>query len=292
MTQSTHIPVLARETLQALDPKPNENFIDGTLGGGGHALMILKKTAPRGKMLGIDQDANALARAKTLKQERLVCAKGNFRDIKEIAAKAKFPRVSGILLDLGFSSDQLESSGRGFSFQRSEPLDMRLDASSPLTAEKIVNFWSKQDIEKTLKEYGEEQFSKEIAEAITESRKKKQIEKTDQLAKIILNAVPAWYKRQRIHPATKTFQALRIRVNDELEALKTALPQTLELLETKGRLAVISFHSLEDKIVKEFFKQNPAITPIHKKPISASPEEIRKNPRSRSAKLRAGIKTT
>jgi len=291
-----HISVLLDKTIEYLNPKANENFIDCTLGGGGHAFKILESTAPKGKVLGIDQDKEALLKVKEKAKEqkvgtRMVLAEGNFRDVKSIAAKEKFKPVHGILFDLGMSSWQLEESGRGFSFQKAEPLDMRYSTKNPTTAEKILNFWSKGDLERILKEYGEEQFAKQIAQAIVQNRAKKHVSSTNQLVNIVLEATPAWYHKRRIHPATKTFQALRIAVNRELENLKDALPQSIDILEKQGTLVVISFHSLEDRMVKNFFKDNPQLSLLTKKPIVATQKEIQKNPRSRSAKLRAARKT-
>lgn len=286
-----HIPVLQKEVIDYLAPKPNENFIDGTIGGGGHALAILEKNGPKGKVLGIDEDAEMTKNIETHKRLTLVC--DNFANLKEIAAKEKFSAVAGILLDLGFSSWHLEESGRGFSFQKQEPLDMRYNSENQLTAEKIVNFWSAPELEKILTEYGQERFAKEIAREIISSRQASPIQNTFQLARIIKKATPAWYWRQRIHPATKTFQALRIAVNDELNSLIKVLPGALEILKKGGRLVVISFHSLEDAIIKSFFKEKAKenlIDILTKKPVTASFQELKANPRSRSAKLRAAIK--
>src|SRR3989338_1166792 len=289
-----HIPVLKDKVIEYLKPKPNEHFIDCTVGQGGHAMVILEKTGPRGKVLGIDQDSAFLSQLqKTLQKQyksRLILAEGNFAHITTIAQQEKFKPVHGILFDLGFSSLHIEESRRGFSFQKQEPLDMRYSLNNPITAEKIVNYWSKTDIERILKEYGEEQFSKEIAQAIAEQRTRTPIVKTTQLIKIIQDATPGWYHRKRIHAATKTFQALRIAVNNELENIKEALPQAVELVEPNGRIAVISFHSLEDRIVKNFFKTHPSLSMITKKPIVALSQEQKTNPRSRSAKLRVALK--
>ncbi len=285
-----HIPVLKEKVIEYLEPKPNENFVDCTVGQGGHAMAILEKTGPRGKLLGLDQDSAFLSqlREKVQKayQRRLILVEGNFAHIKDILLKEKFRPVHGILFDLGFSSLHIEESKRGFSFQKQEPLDMRYSTQNPLTAEKIVNYWSKTDIERILKEYGEEQFSKEIAQAIAEQRTRTPLVKTTQLVKIIQDATPKWYHRKKVHPATKTFQALRIAVNRELENIKEALPQAVEALEPKGKIAVISFHSLEDTIIKNFFKTHPSLAMITKKPITPSYLEQKANPRSRSAKLR------
>jgi len=291
-----HIPVLQDEVIEYLAPKPNQNFIDATLGSGGHTMLLLEKTAPKGKVLALDLDADALLRisikAKQAKvQARLQMIEENFSNILRATQERKFKPVHGILLDLGLSSDQLENSGRGFTFQKSEPLDMRYSKKNPTTAEKIVNFWSKHDLEYILKEYGEEEFSKEIAEAIIQARIIKEITKTNQLVDIVLKATPKWQGKKKIHPATKTFQALRMAVNQELENLKIALLKSVELLEDQGTLVVISFHSLEDKIVKNFFQDNPQLLVLTKKPVVAQDKEIEQNPRSRSAKLRAARKT-
>ena len=266
-----HIPVLQKEVIKYLDPKSNENFIDCTIGEGGHSYAALERIAPRGKVLGID------CQMRIKPKERLILAEDNFVNLKEVVEKNKFRQINGILLDLGMSSWHLEESGRGFSFQRREPLDMRYCLTNQLTVEKIVNFWSKSDLERIFNDYGQEKLSEKIAERIIEARKFKPIANTLQLAKII-NANPR-----------KIFQALRIAVNDELTNLEKTLPQALEILEKGGRLAVISFHSLEDRIVKNFFKNQP-LGIAAKKPITPSLAEIRSNPRSRSAKLRVIMK--
>lgn len=289
-----HISVLQEEVLRILDPKPNEHFIDCTLGSGGHAFAILEKTAPRGKLLGIDWDSEAISRAKSAAKQkglekRLIPAHGSYADLSEIIRKEKFPQPSGILLDLGLSSEQLEESGRGFTFRTQEPLDMRFNPAHTVTAEKILNFWSRQDIEKIIKEYGEEQFAKEITRAIIGQRAKKPFAQTSDLVGIVFSAIPKRYHRTKIHPATRTFQALRIAVNGELDNLRRVLPQAVAELKTGGRVAVISFHSLEDRIVKEFFKQSD-IRILTKKPLAPTNKEIQHNPRARSAKLRAAEK--
>jgi len=293
-----HIPVLQKEVIDYLSPKPNENFIDGTIGGGGHALEILERISPKGRLLGIDLDKEIIYRLKSeirnpKFENRLILVNDSYANLKEIVIKEKFSAVAGILLDLGFSSWHLEESGRGFSFQKQEPLDMRYNSENQLTAEKIVNFWSAPELEKILTEYGQERFAKEISREIISSRQAGPIENTFQLAGIIKKATPIWYQRQRINPATKTFQALRIAVNDELNSLKKALPEALEILKKGGRLVVISFHSLEDAIIKSFLKERAKenlINILTKKPVVASFQEIKINPRSRSAKLRAAIK--
>ena len=287
-----HIPVLQNEVLEYLAPKPNDNFIDCTLNGGGHTKAILEKTAPKGKVLGIDADPEIIRNLKLEirnLEKRIIPVCDNFANLKEIIKQTKFGQVSGILFDLGMSSWQLEESGRGFSFLKKEPLDMRYSILTPLTAEKILNYWSVAEIEKVLREYGEERFSSRIARRILEERKIRPISNTFQLVEIIRQAVPPKFQHQKIHLATRTFQALRIQVNDELNNLKNALPQAAEALSKGGRLAVISFHSLEDRIVKNFFKSQE-LKILTKKPITPGFKEIKINSRARSAKLRAAEK--
>ncbi|MCJ7786678.1 16S rRNA (cytosine(1402)-N(4))-methyltransferase RsmH [Patescibacteria group bacterium] len=289
-----HISVLQKEVLEYLSPKPNQNFIDCTIGEAGHTLAILEKNRPKGKVLGIEWDIELYKNLSKSDTNRLVLVNDNFVNLKEIVDREKFKPVEGILFDLGMSSWHLEKSGRGFSFLRNEPLDMRFGVQNELTAEKIVNKWKAKDIERVLEEYGEERFAKRIAKNIVEIRRFKPIETTFQLLDVIKKAVPGWYQHRKIHFATKTFQALRITVNDELKNLKEALPQALEILMPGGYLVIISFHSLEDRIVKNFFRnqaKEESLKILTKKPISPSKEEeIKINPRSRSAKLRAILK--
>ena len=291
-----HIPVLEREVIKFLDPRSGQNFIDGTAGSGGHSLAILEKTAPDGKVLMIDWDESALKRIeeKIANQpdlkKRVILANGNFAETVRIAQENNFWPVDGILLDLGFSSDQLKESGRGFSFQRNEPLDMRYSLKQALTAEEIINHWPSEKLEKILKEYGEEKFAGRIVQKITEARKIKSIKTTAELTEIIREAVPRRYQYARIHFATKSFQSIRIATNNELGNLEEFLPPSFSLLGPGGRLAIISFHSLEDRIVKFFFRQlakNKQVEILTKKPIRPANEEIAANPKSRSAKLRA-----
>jgi len=289
---SKHIPVLQKEVIEYLNPKPNENFIDCTIGEGGHTLAILEKNGPEGKVLGIEWDPELYRETKEKFVRfnltgRTVLVNNSYTNLKEIVEREKFQPISGILFDLGFSSWHLES-GRGFSFEKNEPLDMRYNPENPLTAEKIVNNWPEREVEKILREYGEERFARKIAKEIIQERKTKPIKTTFQLVEVIKKSTPIWYHHRKIHPATRTFQALRIAVNDELKNLEIALPQALEILEKGGKLAVISFHSLEDRIVKKFFRENLKV--ITKKPIRPSLEEIELNPRSRPAKLRVGQK--
>jgi len=284
-----HIPVLQKEVLQYLDPKPNENFIDCTIGEGGHTLAILEKTSPEGKVLGIEVDPELIKNFKF--QDRVILVNDSYINLKKIVEKHNFWPVEGILFDLGMSSWHLEKSGRGFSFKREESLDMRYSKNAKLTAGEIVNKWPEKEIEQILKEYGEERFAKRISKRVIDIRRKKPITTTFQLIEIIRNSVPKWYCHQRLHFATKTFLALRITVNRELENLKKGLGEALEILKPGGRIVIISFHSLEDRIVKNFFRENSSyFKTLTKKPIRPTITEIKLNPRSRSAKLRAAIR--
>lgn len=290
-----HIPVLLSEVIKYLNPESGQNFIDATLGGGGHALAILEKNKPDGKLLGIDANRNAIEKFKNKNDEisrRIILANDNFANLQNIVRERKFVSISGILADLGFSSIELDESKRGFSFLKEETLDMRF-GEGELSAKEIVNLWPPPALEKIFKEYGEERFSKQIALKIIELRKIRPIISTLQLVEVIKAATPVWYHHRKTHPATKVFQALRIAVNDELENLKKFLPQAIEILPKKGRLVIISFHSLEDRIVKNFFrekKQAGLIEILTKKAVVPTAEEIKKNFRSRSAKLRSVVK--
>lgn len=290
-----HTAVLQKEVLQYLDPKENENFVDCTVGQGGHATLILEKNKPNGKVLGVDLDPDQIENCKLIiKDSRLMLVNDSYANIKEIVERIKFGEVNGILLDLGMSSWQLEGTTKGFSFQKDEALDMRYnDQMNSLTAEIILNEWPEDKIEEILREYGEEEFSKKIAKSIVEERERGEIKSTFQLAEVIKDATPSVYWRGRIHYATRTFQALRIAVNDELENLKSILPQAVSVLSSGGRMVIISFHSLEDRIVKNFFREREkegSIKILTKKPIIAEDGELILNPRSRSAKLRAFVK--
>lgn len=297
-----HIPVLPTEVQSALTPRPGGVYIDGTLGGGGHALQLLSAAQPGGRLLGIDADPAAIAAAGA----RLVAAglpatsyslvHGHFADIGAIARSQGFGQVDGILLDLGVSSHQLDTAERGFSFTADGPLDMRLDPTRGPTAADLVNSLDEQDLADIFYRYGEERLSRRIARQIVERRRQRPFERTADLAELLARVVGRG-GRERIHPATRSFQALRIAVNGELEQLEAALPQAVELLAPGGRLAVISFHSLEDRIVKIFFRaesgyggsanERPVrLTIITKKPIEATASEEEHNPRARSAKLR------
>lgn len=294
-----HTPVLLREVLEAFSPKAGERFIDATINGGGHARAILKRIGEQGALLGLDRDCELINRLKEeqgrggLRSGEFVCA--NFEKIGLVARQFGFRNVDGILFDLGFSSEHITTPGRGFSFQRDEYLDMRYSQSEvTATARDLLKYSSEGELFRMLVEYGEERFAKRIARAIVEARRKKKIETTKELAEIILRAVPANYGAGgRIHPSTRTFQALRIAVNHELEHVREAVPQAIELLRPKGRIAVITFHSLEDRLIKNIFReffQRKIIKLINKKVIRPNNEDIRQNPRSRSAKLRIGEK--
>lgn len=292
-----HTAVLKKEIIQYLAPGQNENFVDCTIGEGGHSEEILLKTKPDGKILGIDLDPQQIISSHWLEahfKDRVILVNDSYTNLKEIIERKNFNTINGILLDLGMSSVQLDSTEKGFTFKIDQGLDMRYnDQMGYLTAEKIINEWPEQEIEKILREYGEEKFSKKIAKNIVEERKKGRIKTTFQLIEVIKEATPYSYWRQKIHYATRTFQALRIAVNDELENIKKVLPDALDILNNGGRLAVISFHSLEDRIVKNFFNQaskKGLIKILTKKPITASQAEIKANPRARSAKLRVAIK--
>jgi 16S rRNA (cytosine1402-N4)-methyltransferase len=292
-----HTAVLKKEVSEYLNPQQNENFVDGTIGEGGHAEDMLSKNGPDGKVLGIDLDPQQIVSSQWLKatfRDRIILVNDSYANLKEIAERKSFQPVSGILLDLGMSSAQLEGTHKGFSFQVDQGLDMRYnDVTGYLTAEKIVNEYPEEKIEEILREYGEEKFAKKIAKNIVEQRKQGRIKTTFQLIEIIKDATPSSYWRGKIHYATRTFQALRIAVNDELENLKRVLPQAISVLSPEGRLAIISFHSLEDRIVKNFLakeQKQGTIKILTKKPVTASRDELSKNPRSRSAKLRAIVK--
>ena len=288
-----HTPVLLQETIEFLDPGPGKLYIDATIGFGGHAEELLKKGA---RVLGIDRDPAAIGYlAKSQKSKvasgRLVLVQGNFDNIDQIAKETGFGKVDGILFDLGVSSPQLEDSQRGFSFTRDGPLDMRMDPALGLSTGDIVNNFEKRRLYEIFKNYGQEKFAWAIAGAICRARDLKPIETTAELAQVVqevykTGGVRKRNKAKKLHPATKAFLALRIVVNSELLNLEKALPQTLGLLNKKGRLVVISFHSLEDGIVKRFFKHQRNLKVLIPKPIGPEKTEVLANPRSRSAKLR------
>lgn len=286
-----HIPVLKNEVIEYLDPKENENFIDCTIGAGGHSAAILEKNGPNGKVLGIEIDLKMYENLRARAWKRLILVRDSYINLKKIAERNKFA-PDGILFDLGMSNWHIEKSGRGFSFMRDEPLDMRYSTETSLRAEEIVNNWPEPEIERILREYGGEKFSKRIASSIASARKKERIRTSGQLKNIIIKAIPAKFRHSRIHCATRSFQAIRIAVNDELNNLKSGLSQAIDILKPSGRIVIISFHSGEDKIVKNFFKEKAGqnlIKVLTKKPVRPRPREIEANPRSRSARLRAAI---
>lgn len=287
---STHIPVLLEETIEALNVQPGGRYIDGTIGPGGHAAAIMEHSAPGGQLLGIDADPRAIKLAKSRLEaygDSVLLVNQNFANIKEICLKHGFSPVHGILFDLGLSSVQLEKNNRGFSFRHDSLLDMRFSPRQEVTANVIVNSAPEDQLAKIIKVYGEERHSQRIARHIVRQRP---ITTSLQLAQTVEQALGG--RRGRIHPATRTFQALRIAVNQELEKLGAALEQAVDLLGFGGRLVVISYHSLEDRIVKQFMHQQAggdraALRLINKKVITPSLAEVHYNPRSRSAKLRA-----
>ena len=322
--QTQHIPVMLAEVLKFLQPEPGGHYIDGTVGGGGHTAAILARSAPQGRVLGIDLDPQALARvgercAEEIRQERLLLVQGNYSDMARFVAQANFAPVQGIVLDLGFSSDQMENAERGFSFSVDGPLDMRMNQARGISAADLVNTASEEELADIFWRYGEENRSRQIAWRIIRAREQGAITRTTQLAQ--LAAAGVRQKPGMIHPATRVFQALRIAVNAELQHLEAALPQMLEVLamgregaegqegarggKGGGRMVIISFHSLEDRLVKGFMRREasdcicPPGVPVcvcnHRaslrlltpKPATPGSQEIAANPRARSAKLRA-----
>ncbi len=285
-----HISVLKEEALYFLKPKSGENFIDCTTGSGGHTEAILEKSGPDGKVLGFEWDEGLYNILQKKNIERLLLVNESYSLLKEVVEENNFGPVSGIIFDLGFSSFHVDSSKRGFSFMRDEKLDMRYNENTLLTAHEIVNRYKEKDLLYILKKWGEEDFSHEIARAIVEKRKDGEIKTTRELVEIIEEAVPPRYREgQRIHCATKTFQALRITVNGELLALEATLPQALDVLEKGGRLVIICFHGGEEKVIRNFLR-SVNVELITTEPVTPKEEEINKNIRSRSAKLYAAIK--
>ncbi|MBQ3230966.1 MAG: 16S rRNA (cytosine(1402)-N(4))-methyltransferase RsmH [Clostridia bacterium] len=300
-----HISVLLYETVDSLNIKPDGVYVDCTLGGAGHTSLILSRLNENGRVIGIDRDDDALANAKEkIKDERLITVKENFENINAAVSLAGFEKVDGIIMDLGVSSHQLDVAERGFSYMQDAPLDMRMDRTAPLSAYEVVNDYPERELASIFKDYGEEKFASKIASKIAEARKNKPIETTLELAEIISSAIPAKFKHESGHPAKRCFQAIRIEVNAELEAIPKAIEDGIELLNEGGRMSIISFHSLEDRLVKNGFQkaERPCTCPhdfpvcvcgkkqkvriITKKPILPSEEELAVNKRSHSAKLR------
>lgn len=306
-TDFKHYSVMLEETIDGLNIKPDGIYIDGTLGGGGHALEVLTRLGENGCLIGIDQDSDAIiAASKKLEKfgGKLTVIRSNYEDIKEIADRLGIESADGILLDLGVSSYQLDTAERGFSYKLEAPLDMRMDSRMNMTASDIVNSYSELELYRVIRDYGEDAFAKNIAKHIALYRKDKKIETTTELAEIIKGAIPARLRAGKGHPAKQTFQAIRIELNRELEVLQNTLDDMLELLAPGGRLCIITFHSLEDRIVKNTFRrfENPCTCPpdfpvcrcgavsrgkvITRKPIIPSEKELEENSRSKSAKLR------
>jgi len=294
-SQSIHRAVMVREVLDAIQPVSGGHYLDATLGGATHTMELLKHSSPDGIVLSLDVDPAAINRAQVKQSfygKRWLIAESNFRHLKTVAQASGLAPFDGVLFDLGISSDQLEDPAKGISFQTDGPLDMRLGPMANddgLTAQTIVNQWSEKELTRLIRLYGEDSRAYFIAKAIVARRRTQPFKRTQDLAEVIAQAVPRPEHGKHIHPATKTFQALRIAVNDELESLRIALADAFELLKDGGTLAVISFHSLEDRIVKQTFKKYKNAH-VSKKPICPKADEIKYNPRARSAKLRCAKK--
>lgn len=306
-----HKPVLLEECLTALDIKPEGTYLDGTLGRAGHSQEILRRLKG-GRLIGIDRDMTAIEAARERLAafgDRVTLVHGNFCDLGEILADLGVDKVDGMLFDLGVSSPQLDEAQRGFSYMHDAPLDMRMDTSAALDARQVVNTWSGEELRRILWEYGEERYAPQIARAIVRRREEKPIETTGELVEVIRSAMPASALREKQHPAKRSFQAIRIAVNGELEALAPMLRAATEGLRPGGRLAVITFHSLEDRIVKQTMRElatgcicppefpvcvcgrKPKLTLVTRKPIVSGLAELEENPRARSAKLRVAERT-
>jgi 16S rRNA (cytosine1402-N4)-methyltransferase len=291
--KANHIPAMLEEVMEFLDPKENDVVVDATLGLGGHAEAILKRIGTRGRLIGIDRDERSLRMAKErlrpyLEQTHFV--RGDFRDLDRILSDLGVTQVNGVLLDFGISSFQLDDPQRGFSFQMEGPLDMRMDQDNPLSAFELVNSLPEEELAAILRDYGEERWHNRIARTIVRQRSMRPIATTSDLREVVLKAVPSRKGRgERIHPATRTFQAIRIAVNRELESIDIVLKKCVDLLAPGGRIAVIAFHSLEDRIVKQQFRalaQEGKVRLVVKKPLRPGEKECQENPRARSARLR------
>ncbi|WP_432409453.1 16S rRNA (cytosine(1402)-N(4))-methyltransferase RsmH [Wukongibacter sp. M2B1] len=306
-----HETVLLEETIDNLNINPKGIYVDGTLGGGGHSELICSKLSEEGLLIGIDQDQEALAHARErLKKHsnRFEFVNSNFSNIKEVLAKLGIEKINGIVLDLGVSSYQLDNKERGFSYMQDAKLDMRMDRNRSLTAEEVVNEYSEKELQKIIKLYGEEKWASRIAKYIVLERKEKEIKTTGDLVEIIKKAIPAGARRNGPHPAKRTFQAIRIEVNNELGILEQTVKAVSEVLDEGGRICIITFHSLEDRIIKNVYKElatgcicppelpicrcdnEPILKIITRKPVYPSDVEIEVNPRARSAKLRVAEK--
>jgi 16S rRNA (cytosine1402-N4)-methyltransferase len=283
-----HVPVLVEEVLAWLEPRPGQTLVDGTLGGGGHTQQLIRAVWPGGRVIALDRDPSAIESARErLKDPSIHLVWSNYCDLPEVLQGMQVEAVDGILLDLGLSSDQLADAARGFSFDSSGPLDLRFDPTTGQPAWRLLERLSEAHLADLLYRYGEERFSRRIARRIVAQRAVEPIRRADQLARLVRSCVPRTTRRQpAIDPATRTFQALRIAVNDELAALDTALSRLAMCLRPGGRLAVISYHSLEDRRVKTAFRKDPHYEELTRRPIRPTAEEVTRNPRSRSAKLR------
>ncbi|MCR5748439.1 MAG: 16S rRNA (cytosine(1402)-N(4))-methyltransferase RsmH [Lachnospiraceae bacterium] len=307
MTEFSHIPVLLEETIESLAIVPDGTYVDGTAGGGGHSLAIAERLSDKGRLIAIDQDGDAIeAATERLKdhKDKVTIVRSNYSNIENVLDDLGIMEVNGILLDIGVSSHQLDEADRGFSYMQDGPLDMRMDKRNTVSAADIVNGYSKEELLRVIREYGEERFAGRIADAIVRERGKERIDTTGRLSDIIGKAVPGKARHTGGNPAMRTFQALRIETNHELDVLSESLDKMVELLKKKGRISVITFHSLEDRIVKEAFRryENPCICPpefpvcvcgrvskgrcVTRKPVTAGDKELRENPRAHSAKLR------
>jgi 16S rRNA (cytosine1402-N4)-methyltransferase len=283
--------VLLAESLELLEPRPGEIWVDGTLGGGGHAAALLARVEPTGRVIALDRDAAAVARAsERFATHRFTAAQANFCDLPEVLASLDVAQIDGILLDLGISSDQLADRDRGFSFDADGPLDLRMDTSRGTPAWRLVNTMSQENLANLIYENSEERFSRRIARRIVEARRSSPIETAAQLAALLRAAVPRGKGPHRIDPATRTFQALRIAVNDEIKSLNIALRRLPDCLRGGGRFGVISFHSLEDRPVKHAFREDARLRVLTRRPVRPGAEEIAANARSRSAKLRVAVR--
>ncbi len=286
-TPTIHIPVLLNEVVQWLEPRPGAVLVDGTMGGGGHTRALATLVGPEGRVISLDRDGDAIERTrKTLGDLPVTIVPANFANLPEVLEELQIERVDGVVLDLGLSSDQLADENRGFSFSADGPLDLRFDPERGEPASRLVNRLKTEHLADLIYAYGEERQSRRIARAITEQRRQAPIETAGQLAEIVRRASRGPRKKGQIDPATRTFQALRIAVNEELKSLEIALRRIPDCLNVGGRLGIISFHSLEDRRVKEAFRDDERLEPLTKKPIRPGDEECRENPRSRSAKFR------
>lgn len=293
-TFTAHIPVLFNEVIAGLKPESGRIFLDGTMGGGGHTIALAERVAPNGLVISIDRDAKALDRVEMRLKDfaplPVRLAQANYSDFPDVLEMLAVPQLDGALLDLGLSSDQLADPNRGFSFDSPGEFDLRFDITEGVPAYELLNRWSEEKIANTIFQWGEERFSRRIARAIVEQRTVKPIHLAAEVAEICRRAIPHHPGKSRIDPATRTFQAMRIAVNEELQSLDDFLTKIGDFIRPGSRVAIISFHSLEDRIVKNRFRDSDQWTVITKKPIEASSEEMAQNPRSRSARLRIAEK--